>query len=82
MTDVRESEGESTVLFTTDCTLDRIALQRAARQLGAQDLAVARRVVRLAALPLLGNGKTDYVRLMQAAQPHVPGRSVPDVASL
>lgn len=82
VTDVRESEGESTVLFTTDCTLDRIALQRAARQLGAQDLAVARRVVHLTALPLLGNGKTDYVRLMQAAQQHVPGRSVSVVASL
>jgi acyl-[acyl-carrier-protein]-phospholipid O-acyltransferase/long-chain-fatty-acid--[acyl-carrier-protein] ligase len=55
--------GESTVLFTTDPKLDRIALQKAARELGAQDLAVARRVVHVTTLPLLGSGKTDYVRL-------------------
>jgi acyl-[acyl-carrier-protein]-phospholipid O-acyltransferase/long-chain-fatty-acid--[acyl-carrier-protein] ligase len=55
--------GESTVLFTTDPRLDRVALQKAARELGAQDLAVARRVVHVAALPLLGSGKTDYVTL-------------------
>lgn len=55
--------GESTVLFTTDPRLDRIALQKAARELGAQDLAVARRVVHVSSLPLLGSGKTDYVKL-------------------
>ena len=55
--------GESTVLFTTDPRLDRVALQKAARELGAQDLAVARRVVHVSTLPLLGSGKTDYVRL-------------------
>lgn len=55
--------GESTVLFTTDPRLDRVALQKAARELGAQDLAVARRVVHVATLPLLGSGKTDYVKL-------------------
>ena len=59
--------GESTVLFTTDPRLDRIALQRAARELGAQDLAVARRVVHVASLPLLGSGKTDYVQLRSFA---------------
>jgi len=59
--------GESTVLFTTDPRLDRAALQRAARELGAQDLAVARRVVHVATLPLLGSGKTDYVTLRTLA---------------
>jgi acyl-[acyl-carrier-protein]-phospholipid O-acyltransferase/long-chain-fatty-acid--[acyl-carrier-protein] ligase len=59
--------GESTVLFTTDSRLDRIALQKAARELGAQDLAVARRVVHVATLPLLGSGKTDYVKLKSIA---------------
>jgi acyl-[acyl-carrier-protein]-phospholipid O-acyltransferase/long-chain-fatty-acid--[acyl-carrier-protein] ligase len=59
--------GESTVLFTTDPHLDRVALQRAARELGAQDLAVARRVVHVASLPLLGSGKTDYVTLRSLA---------------
>jgi acyl-[acyl-carrier-protein]-phospholipid O-acyltransferase/long-chain-fatty-acid--[acyl-carrier-protein] ligase len=61
--EVVSQSGESTVLFTTDPRLDRIALQRAARELGAQDLAVARRVVHVATLPLLGSGKTDYVQL-------------------
>lgn len=59
--------GESTVLFTTDPRLDRVALQKAARELGAQDLAVARRVVHVATLPLLGSGKTDYVTLKSLA---------------
>ena len=55
--------GESTVLFTTDARLDRMMLVKAARQIGAQDLAVARRIVKVASLPLLGSGKTDYVTL-------------------
>jgi acyl-[acyl-carrier-protein]-phospholipid O-acyltransferase/long-chain-fatty-acid--[acyl-carrier-protein] ligase len=60
--------GESTVLFTTDTRLDRVALQKAARELGAQDLAVARRVVHVSTLPLLGSGKTDYVKLKSQAE--------------
>ncbi len=63
--------GESTVLFTTDARLDRIALVRAARQMGAQDLAVARRIVKVASLPLLGSGKTDYVTLSSLAKQKV-----------
>ncbi len=57
--------GESTVLFTTDPTLDRIALHHAARRLGARELAVARRIIKVPALPLLGSGKTDYVMLKE-----------------
>lgn len=60
--------GESTVLFTTDSGLDRVNLQKAARHLGSQDLAVARRIVHVADLPLLGSGKTDYVRLKAMAE--------------
>lgn len=60
--------GESTVLFTTDPALDRIRLQKAARELGAQELAVAKRIEHLAELPLLGSGKTDYVRLRSLAE--------------
>jgi len=55
--------GESTVLFTTDPALDRMTLVKAARQIGAHDLAVPRRIVKVASLPLLGSGKTDYVTL-------------------
>ncbi|MBX9629402.1 MAG: AMP-binding protein [Burkholderiales bacterium] len=59
------SGGETTVLFTTDPTLQRGRLQKTARAQGDQDLAVARNIIRVAEIPLLGNGKTDYVRLME-----------------
>lgn len=59
--------GESTVLFTTAPVLDRVTLSHAARALGAQDLAVARRIVHVPVLPLLGSGKTDYVTLRRLA---------------
>jgi acyl-[acyl-carrier-protein]-phospholipid O-acyltransferase/long-chain-fatty-acid--[acyl-carrier-protein] ligase len=55
--------GETSVLFTTDPHLTRQALSLAARRLGLQDLAVARHVLYLPELPVLGSGKTDYVTL-------------------
>jgi len=58
--EIVQKSGESTVLFTTDPELSRPLLQKAARELGAQELAVARRVVHVRELPLLGSGKTDY----------------------
>ncbi len=57
--------GESTVLLTTNPQLDRMTLQQAARAINAQELAVARRIVRVETLPLLGSGKVDYVTLKQ-----------------
>lgn len=61
--------GESTVLLTTDPKLDRITLLHAARLLNTQELAVARRVVKVDTLPLLGSGKVDYVTLKQNSVP-------------
>lgn len=57
------ASGETTVLFTTDCALTRGALLHGARGLGRPDLTVARRVVWMPEIPLLGSGKTDYVTL-------------------
>jgi len=57
--------GESTLLLTTDPALDRMALIQAARQIQAQELAVAKRIVKVDHLPLLGSGKVDYVTLKQ-----------------
>jgi acyl-[acyl-carrier-protein]-phospholipid O-acyltransferase / long-chain-fatty-acid--[acyl-carrier-protein] ligase len=63
MLEILPGVGESTVLLTTDPDLSRGALQRSARALGSQDLAVARRIAHVAELPMLGSGKTDYVAL-------------------
>jgi len=60
--------GETTLLFTTDPGLDRLRLHQAARALGIQDLAVARTVVQVDVLPVLGSGKTDYVALADLAR--------------
>lgn len=66
--EIIQQSGETTVLFTTDAKLTRIALQKAARELGSQELAVARRVVHVRELPMLGSGKTDYVALREIVQ--------------
>jgi acyl-[acyl-carrier-protein]-phospholipid O-acyltransferase/long-chain-fatty-acid--[acyl-carrier-protein] ligase len=57
------AKGEAIVLFTTDPNLVREQLSAAAKSLGAPDLAVPRSLVVVAKIPLLGTGKTDYVRL-------------------
>ncbi|HUK01719.1 MAG TPA: bifunctional acyl-ACP--phospholipid O-acyltransferase/long-chain-fatty-acid--ACP ligase [Steroidobacteraceae bacterium] len=62
------AKGEALVLFTTADALGRERLSLAARQLGAPELAVPRIVQRLDAIPLLGSGKTDYVRLRRMAE--------------
>lgn len=62
---LESSGGETTVLFTTDPHLTRQRLVKATKVLGTQDLAVARNIIRVEEVPLLGNGKTDYVRLME-----------------
>ncbi|MGY1489037.1 bifunctional acyl-ACP--phospholipid O-acyltransferase/long-chain-fatty-acid--ACP ligase [Methylobacillus pratensis] len=60
--------GENIMLYTTDAALARDALAHAARHTGNTELAVARRIVAVKALPLLGTGKTDYVTLKQMAE--------------
>jgi acyl-[acyl-carrier-protein]-phospholipid O-acyltransferase/long-chain-fatty-acid--[acyl-carrier-protein] ligase len=62
-----EARGELIVLFTEDPGLRRENLQSAARELGLPEIAIPRRVVCLEKLPLLGNGKKDYVRLQAMA---------------
>jgi acyl-[acyl-carrier-protein]-phospholipid O-acyltransferase/long-chain-fatty-acid--[acyl-carrier-protein] ligase len=59
--------GESIVLFTTDASLNRDALLASLRAAGGTEIAIPRKIVPVAALPLLGTGKTDYVKLKQMA---------------
>jgi acyl-[acyl-carrier-protein]-phospholipid O-acyltransferase/long-chain-fatty-acid--[acyl-carrier-protein] ligase len=61
-------KGEALVLFTTAPGLARDALLNAARSVGAPELAVPRTIRQLDAIPMLGTGKTDYVRLKQMAE--------------
>ncbi len=60
--------GESIILFTTDKKLKREDLQIVAKNLGLPELAVARKLINLEEIPLLGTGKTDYVTLKQMAE--------------
>ncbi|WP_334107943.1 bifunctional acyl-ACP--phospholipid O-acyltransferase/long-chain-fatty-acid--ACP ligase [Methylobacillus sp.] len=60
--------GENILLYTTDPALSRDALAHAARSTGDSELAIARKIVIVKALPLLGTGKTDYVTLKQMAE--------------
>jgi acyl-[acyl-carrier-protein]-phospholipid O-acyltransferase/long-chain-fatty-acid--[acyl-carrier-protein] ligase len=57
------ARGEMIVLATEDPALSREALQAAAREMGAPELAVPRRIVFLEKLPLLATGKKDYPRI-------------------
>ena len=56
------------MLFTTDKALTRATLQDAARRIGQPELAVARTIIVLDELPVLGTGKIDYLQLKRMAE--------------
>lgn len=60
--------GENIILYTTDPALNRERLSSSAKALGSPELAIARKIITVSALPLLGTGKTDYVTLKQMAE--------------
>lgn len=62
------SRGESIVLFTTDSKLKREDLQIVAKNLGSPEIAIARKIIVVEQIPVLGTGKTDYVTLKQMAE--------------
>ena len=55
------------MLFTTDASLRRERLSAAAKILQAPELAVPRDIRIVDEIPLLGTGKTDYLRLKEWA---------------
>ncbi len=61
------SKGEMAVLFTTSKTLTRTDLSNAAKSLGIGELMVAKQIIHVEAIPVLGTGKTDYVKLKNLA---------------
>lgn len=67
-TQVDPTRGENIVLFTTDAKLKRDDLQIVAKNLGAPEIAIARKLIHVEEIPLLGTGKTDYVTLKQMAE--------------
>ena len=68
--------GEMIVLATEDGGLGREALQAAAREMGAPELALPRRIVAVDKLPLLGTGKLDYPRIAAMVEERLAGNKV------
>ncbi len=60
-------KGEQIVLVTTNPDADRIDLLGWARNHGVPEIAVPRRVLYAADIPVLGTGKTDYVKIQKVA---------------
>jgi acyl-[acyl-carrier-protein]-phospholipid O-acyltransferase/long-chain-fatty-acid--[acyl-carrier-protein] ligase len=67
-TQIDSQRGENIILYTTDTTLTREQLANSAKELGSPELAIARKIIVIEELPLLGTGKTDYVTLKQMAE--------------
>jgi acyl-[acyl-carrier-protein]-phospholipid O-acyltransferase/long-chain-fatty-acid--[acyl-carrier-protein] ligase len=62
-----KKRGERIVLVTTVPDMDAEALRLCGRQAGAAEIMVPGEVVRVAEIPLLGTGKTDYVAARRMA---------------
>ena len=60
-------KGEQIVLVTTNPDAERVDLVGWAHNHGVPDIAVPRRIVHVNDVPVLGTGKTDYVRVQTLA---------------
>jgi acyl-[acyl-carrier-protein]-phospholipid O-acyltransferase/long-chain-fatty-acid--[acyl-carrier-protein] ligase len=63
--------GEMIVLCTQDPNLKREQLLHAARELGAPELAIPRRILLIEKIPLLGTGKKNYPKLTQMVEARI-----------
>ncbi len=66
-----ERKGEMIVLLTESGDVDTSVLLEKFRAVGLTELSVPRKLVRVEQIPLLGSGKTDYVRAKQVAEESV-----------
>jgi acyl-[acyl-carrier-protein]-phospholipid O-acyltransferase/long-chain-fatty-acid--[acyl-carrier-protein] ligase len=62
-----KKKGERLILFTDRADADVGPLVAHAQSIGAPELAVPRRIIRIAEVPVLGTGKTDYVAIQRMA---------------
>jgi len=62
------ARGETIVLFTTDAALTRDALVESTKKSGVAEMTVPGKIQHVDAIPLLGNGKTDYMTLQHLAE--------------
>ena len=72
-------KGEQIALLTTQTPLDRDALRGAFQQSGISALAVPRRVLSVASIPILGTGKVDYQRARQIAVDEADSKESTDI---
>ena len=61
-------KGEKLVLVTDRQDAESSLLSEWAREHGAPDLAVPKKIIKVAELPVLGTGKTDYVAIQKLAE--------------
>ena len=61
-------KGERLVLVTDQADADVGKLVAHAQELGASELAAPRRIVKVAEIPVLGTGKTDYVAIQRMVE--------------
>ncbi|MGH6971538.1 MAG: AMP-binding protein, partial [Caulobacteraceae bacterium] len=61
-------KGERLVLVTDQRDADTAQLVAHAHSIGASELAAPRKVVRVAEIPVLGTGKTDYVAIQRLVE--------------
>jgi acyl-[acyl-carrier-protein]-phospholipid O-acyltransferase/long-chain-fatty-acid--[acyl-carrier-protein] ligase len=62
-----KKKGERLILFTDRADADVGPLVAHAQSIGAPELAVPRRIIKIAEVPVLGTGKTDYVAIQRMA---------------
>jgi acyl-[acyl-carrier-protein]-phospholipid O-acyltransferase / long-chain-fatty-acid--[acyl-carrier-protein] ligase len=65
-------KGEHVVLLTTNPDAERIDLVGWAQNHGVPEIAVPRRIIHVDAIPVLGTGKTDYVKVEKMALAEKP----------
>ncbi len=61
-------KGERLVLVTDQHDADVARLVSHAQEIGASELSAPRKIVRVAEIPVLGSGKTDYVAIQRMVE--------------